>query len=397
MPLITCLNGHEIELQTDQFGQRIACPLCQLMIVVSPPRANEPLFPKYEVLCENGHVLRVKSKYLGTQIRCPQCQGLAWVTTDRLQRNAAQLTHDPVVPIVLPDPSVARHATPLVSGVPTAPALDNIPVAELDETPKLTRKKLPRHLDDDDEDDEAIDDGKLTKAERRSLMLTDQGLGVFIGSVIGFCSIEIISALMMILFALTNLNTFAEVVIWILFIATLLNCLVYLAANVLTLFTPLITGAKVWFILSLLTFIAFIGWRVYLVTAEQRFPGFGLMVLRMFDFFMLADQKVYYFISQGLFLLFWLVMMLGLWQLGKFARRPLTRQRVMLLMLLGVGCWIVMVGLPFIPSLFGSVTRAGVWMFLSMKALLTSAAGLILIIQHLTVVNEVRTMMFRRK
>ncbi len=177
MPRITCLHGHEIELAVEQFGQRIACPTCQVLITVSPPRPGEPLVPKYEVFCDNGHVLRVKSKYLGTQIRCPQCQALALVTTDRLQKHTVTAT-EPIAAVPLEQMPAPRRVMPTNAPTPvvSTQALANIPVAEVDETyVKPTKRRVSD--DDDDDDVEEEDAGELTKAERRNLKLVDQGLG----------------------------------------------------------------------------------------------------------------------------------------------------------------------------------------------------------------------------
>ena len=222
------------------------------MIVVSPPRAGEPLLPKYEVLCENKHVLRVKSKYLGTQIRCPQCQGLAWVTVDRLQRNTPKVDVEPVLPVVLAEPVISHKVAPAISSTvmpPIAVPLDEIPIAEVDEAPRTKRRLSGKRLDTEDDDDEIQDNAKLTKAERLNLNLVDQGLGLIIGSVIGFCSIKAAFAILDFLMFLigqgiktmegrSNLLSFGEVLRWIEYIALCLNLLVFAGGVILSLFLP---------------------------------------------------------------------------------------------------------------------------------------------------------------
>jgi hypothetical protein len=208
VPRITCLHGHEIELSPEQYGQRIACPACQLLMTVSPPRAGEALVPKYEVLCEQGHTLRVKSKYIGTQIRCPQCQGLAWVTTDRLQtltsqpkvqsvqpavmptRKAAPTMRAPAMP--LPPPRVVHSsaAMPVVPASPVIPVatLDNIPVAEVDTAIPVA------NVEDEEPVQEELGAGELTKAEKRNLNMVDQGLSLFTYSIYGYCGTKMVLA-----------------------------------------------------------------------------------------------------------------------------------------------------------------------------------------------------------
>jgi len=222
-------------------------------MTVSPPRPGEPLVPKYEVLCEQGHVLRVKSKYLGTQIRCPQCQGLALVTTDRLQKHMATPITGPLVAALLQQVPAPQRVIPAVAPTPvvTAQALANIPVAEVDED--YVKPTKSRGDDDDDVEEDA---GELTKAERRNLKLVDQGLGYWLGSVVGYCSIQMVSMILSFFLFLImqgvstangfqTLATISDVVGWCIFIAMLLNTLLYLGGVVLTLFMPWITGVTI--------------------------------------------------------------------------------------------------------------------------------------------------------
>lgn len=406
MARITCLHGHEIEVQSEQLGERIACPACQLLIFISPPRPGEPIVPKYEVLCDNGHVLRVKSKYLGTQIRCPQCQGLAWVTTDRLQSLHSLTT--PVVkppPVVIAKPLVARPAAASPAAIiPVAATLDDIPVAEVDES--FTRKKLAAsRLDNEDDDDAEVDSSELTKAERRNMKLADQGLGFFLGSVIGYCTLQMVGIVIsFILFLIMQgistidgfqtLGTVSDVIGWIIFIALVLNTLLYLAGVILTMFTPWITGATVWFLMGLVMSIGFLGWRIFLIiraNAWKELPAVFALTGST-----LVDGKLFYFIGEILFLIMWVMLIVALWQLGKFARKPMTRQRVMLLGMLGIGCWVVIVIYPLLGEWIPQ-SKAAVWVLLIFRVLLSLGFGGLLIFQHLNVVNDVRAVMARRK
>lgn len=375
------------------------------MMVVSPPRPGEPSIPKYEVKCDNGHVLRVKAKYLGTQIRCPQCQGLAWVTTDRLLCHTLQAPTPTVAPVPMPrrqlplppvvKAPVVTEASPVVT--PVVATLQDIPIAEVDET-----ADLPVAIADDD-DDEA-NDGKLTKAERRSMTLVHQGLGFFLGSIVGYCSIQMVAAILSFLLLLIGqgistmdgfrgLQTVAEVIGWIVFVALVLNTMLYISGNILTLFTPFITGATLWFIMGLVLALGFIGFQGYLAYqagweyAPQSLNG-GLVLLA---------SKLYYFVSAALLFFMWLFMMIGQWQLGKFARKPMTRQRVMILCLVGLGCWVVVFGFPAVIELIKPSSKVAMWVIFVFRLLMILGAGVALIFQHLRVVNEVRNVMMRKR
>ncbi len=404
MPRITCLHGHEIELAVEQFGQRIACPTCQLLITVSPPRPGEPLVPKYEVFCDNGHVLRVKSKYLGTQIRCPQCQALALVTTDRLQKHTVTAA-EPIAAVLLEQVSVPRSVMPMNAPTPvvSAQALANIPVAEIDETYVKPAKR--RVSNDDDDDVEEEDAGELIKAERRNLKLVDQGLGYWLGSVVGYCSIQMVVMILSFFILLImqgvsspsgfqTLGTISQIVGWCVFIAMLLNTLLYLGGVTLTLFMPWVTGVTIWFVLNLVLSLLLLGW-VLFVTIYEKMWDSSLPTIMNKDAIYAVD-KLFYFIGETILLFMWLTMMVALWQIGKYARKPLTRQRVMLMGMLGVGCWVVIV---FFPLLSHSISGAGagVWVVLIFRLLLTLGIGGLMIFQHLSVVNEVRSIMHRRR
>lgn len=397
MPLITCLNGHEIELLPDQFGQRIACPLCQLMIVVSPPRPGEPLLPKYEVLCDNKHVLRVKSKYLGTQIRCPQCQGLAWVTTDRLQRNIPIAEEEPIIPVAIAETVTPGKTAPVASSKPLPPIaapLDDIPVAEVDEAPRVARKPLRKSTVPDDDNDETEGPVKLTKAERLNLNLVDQGLALITGSVVGFCSIKAAFAVLAFLMFLiaqgintmeghSNLMSFAEVLNWIEYVALCLNILAFAGGTILALFLPPIARARWGFLLSLLLLILFAAWK-----------QFAPMVFSRHSF--MDSFWIYYMGYEALFLLSWIMMLLGAWQIAKYARKPLTRQSIIILGLIGLGCWVIMVFTPKI-SAFLTMTRAVIWAQQISMLFLTLGAAAILIFKHLSVMESVRNCLGRFK
>lgn len=403
MPRITCLHGHDIELAVEQFGQRVACPTCQLLITVSPPRPGEPLVPKYEVFCENGHVLRVKSKYLGTQIRCPQCQALALVTTDRLQRHTVTTNNEPIVAALQEQAPVPRRVMPATAPTPIVTPVVNIPVAEVDETYVKPAKR--RVNDDDDDVEEEEDAGELTKAERRNLKLVDQGLGYWLGGVVGFCSIYLVATILSFFLSLISqgistmdghrfFGTISEIVGWIVTIAMFLNLLLYLGGKVLTLFTPWATGATIWFVLSMVVTAGFIGFRIFLMAREGNWTAIP-MAFSLFA--TLLAGKLYYLISESLFLIMWLLMLMGLWQLAKFVRKPMIRQRVMLMGLMGLGCWVVLVFFPLISQIFPANSKVAFWILVTFKFLLTLGIGALMIFQHLSVVNEVRSVMHRRK
>ncbi|HQR06606.1 MAG TPA: hypothetical protein PLN21_07275 [Gemmatales bacterium] len=402
MPRITCLHGHEIELLATQLGQRIACPTCQLLMTVSPPRPGEPLVPKYEVLCENGHVLRVKSKYMGTQIRCPQCQALALVTTDRLLKHTTTATPEPIVPALFaPVPRQVIPAT-MLTPVVNAQVLANIPIAEVDEDYSKPRKPPLGSNDDGEEEDRE----ELTKAERRNLKLVDQGLGYYLGSVIGYCSIQMMAMVISFLLFLMlqavstangfqTLGTISKVVGWCIFFVMVLNALLYLGGIVLTLFMPWVTGVTVWFVLTLVLSLVLIGWILFVsiyyhIWNTTDLPRiFSKEILYLFD-------KPFYFVGEAIFLFMWLTMTIALWQIGKYARKPLTRQRVMLLGMLGSACWAVIVFAPLLSHI-DSDSKAVGWIILIFRVILTLGIGGLMIFQHLNVVNEVRSVMYRRR
>lgn len=403
MPRITCLHGHELELLPEQIGQRIACPMCQLLMTVSPPRPGEPLVPKYEVLCENGHVLRVKSRYLGTQIRCPQCQALATVTTDRLQKHTTTATTEPIVPALFAP--IPRRTTPSTVATPvvTARALDNIPVAEVDEEYVKPRKLPVASIDVDDEED---DREELTKAERRNLKLVDQGLGYYLGSVIGYCSLQMLSIIFnFILFVVmhflstsSGVQTFftvSEVIGWCIFIGAVLNTLLFLAGIVLTLFMPWVTGVTIWFVLTLVMSLGLLGLTLF-VTIYLHMWSSNLSLIFSKDFVYSKDGFLY-FVVEVSFLFMWLMMIFALWHMAKFARKPMTRQRVMLLGLLGFGCWLIVTFAPLLSHLNPKHYDYITWIIMTFRLILTLGIGGLMIFQHLNVVNEVRTVMYRRR
>lgn len=403
MPRITCLHGHEIELLAEQLGQRIACPSCQLLMMVSPPRPGEPLAPKYEVLCENGHVLRVKSKYIGTQIRCPHCQALATVTTDRLQKHSTTATTEPVVPALFsPAP---RRVTPATAPSPvmSPQVLANIPLAEVDEGYSQPRKPALARVEDDDAES---DSQELTKAERRNLKLVDQGLGYYLGSVIGFCSIHMAAMVFSFLLFLIaqavstisgfqTLGTISDVIGWCILIAMVLNALLYFAGIVLTLFMPWVTGVTIWFVLTVVLSLAFVGWMVFVLTDYQMWNTKDLPRITSRDILYLVN-KPFYFIGESVFLFMWLAMIIAFWQIGLYARKPLVRQRVMLLGMLGTGCWAIITFTPLLSHL-NSDSKAVGWIILIFRVIITLGIGGLMIFQHLNVVNEVRAVMYRRK
>ncbi|MFT3879533.1 MAG: hypothetical protein QM703_07730 [Gemmatales bacterium] len=404
MHRITCLHGHEIELLPEQIGQRIACPICQLLIMVSPPRPGEPLVPKYEVLCENGHVLRVKSRYLGTQIRCPQCQALAWVTTDRLQKHTTTATTEPIVPALFAESTSPRSLMPSTAATPVVNprVLANIPIAEVDEDYVKTQT-MPVVRREDDEDE--VDGEELTKAERRNLKLVDQGLGYYLGSVIGYCSIQMAAILFsFFLFLLLQvvstangfqtITTISEVIGWCIFISLVLNALLFLGGIVLTLFMPWITGVTLWFVLTLILFLALSGWIVFVTTYRHLWDS-HLPLIFSRDVFYSMD-KLFYFIAEGIFLVMWLAMTAGLWHIGKYARKPLLRQRIMLLGMLGGACWGAIALAPLMSQL-NSGSKAVAWIILIFRVILTLGIGGLMIFQHLDIVNEVRAVMYRRR
>lgn len=400
MPVINCLHGHEIELQMEQMGQRIACPLCQLLMTVTPPKPGEPLTPKYEVLCDNGHLLRVKSKYLGTHIRCPHCQLAVLVTTNRLKKHTSTAaTETPVLPTpVQPKELPATVPTLIVS----AQTLANIPIAEVDE--EYTRARQSKAVTRQDDDDER-DGEELTKAERRNLKLVDQGLGYWLGGVVGFCTIYLVTTILGFFISMffhgvstqkgfQTLGTINEIIGWTVLIATLLNLLLYLGGKVLTMFTPWTTGATIWFILSLAITACFIGFRLFLMT---RAGIWGSLAATFTLSSTVLAGKLFYLMNEILFLIMWLLMIIGLWQLGKFARKPMTRQRVMLMGMLGTGFWVVLVFHPLLSEYFPVSSQTALWIVLTFKLLLTLAMGGLLIFQHIKVVSEVRSVIHRRR
>lgn len=402
MHRITCLHGHEIELLPEQIGQRIACPSCQLLMMVSPPRPGEPLVPKYEVMCGNGHVLRVKSKYMGTQIRCPHCQALAVVTTDRLLKHTTTATTEPIVPALFAP--MPRRTTPSTAPAPvvSARALDNIPVAEVDEEYVKPRKMPVASIDVDDDDEDRGED--LTKAERRNLKLVDQGLGYYLGSVIGYCSLQmatmVFSLLLRLLLSVSSFNSYQtidsifEVVFWCIFIVMLLNALLYLGGIVMTMFMPWVTGVTIWFVLTLVLSLALISWIIF-VSIYQHMWNSHLPLIFHKDAAYHSD-KLFYFIGEAIFLFMWLSMTVALWHIGKYARKPLTRQRVMILGMLGTACWLILTLAPLLSHI-NSNSRVIVWIIWIFQGILTLGIGGLMIFQHLNVVNEVRSVMYRRK
>ncbi len=438
MPRITCLHGHEIELSPEQYGQRIACPACQLLMTVSPPRAGEALVPKYEVLCEQGHTLRVKSKYIGTQIRCPQCQGLAWVTTDRLQTLTPQpkVKVQPVQPVVMPTKTAAptmrapamplppqrvvhsSAAMPVVPPVVPVATMDDIPVAEVD-------ADIPVAKREDEEPIQAeLGAGELTKAEKRNLNMVDQGLSLFTYSIYGYCGTKMVLAvlgfLLLLLSQTASAPTFnaqtrqlegggmlkfvagvADVMLWTNKIAMVLNSMLFLAALALLMFTPWITIATVWFLLSLICLSGYAGYLIYqsiqaktlvinsgiiFASDEGLIRGFGNRLSPWWE-------RVLW---EVLFFAIWFLVILGCWQLAKFCRKPQLRQSIIILMLIGIGTWALLHLLP-LTGLIDPQGKASMWVAAIVNVILVIGLGLLLIFQHHSIVGQVQNMLYRQR
>jgi hypothetical protein len=454
---VTCLHGHQIEVRPEQYGQKIACPACQLKMVVSPPREGEPLTPKYEVLCDQGHTLRVKSKYIGTQIRCPECQGLAWVTVDRLQVHVpkSRMAAQPVVlaaPIAppTPAPSTMRRipampvpppqrvapitataqalpvaATPVVvAPVVAAPVIAApvvaMPVAATPAIPVPDPHDIPiATLDDnipvagvaDDDEGPTLAAGEFTKAERHSLRMTNQALTLFNYSVMGYCGIQIFHVVMsFILFILLNavsgptgfsfVEGFAEVVGWIINVAMLLNVLLFAGSIVLSLFTPTITLSIIWFSLALLAFGGYVGWRIYIILSVSNIGG-PLGYSQLFSVMNLLMLKRWqYLLLELLFISIWCFMIGGCWQLAKYCKKPLIRQNLVILLLLGIGAWVVMAGFPLLREqlIKAEFVRSKVasWIIAILHTMLFIGIALLILFQHMGKIDAVRYMINRK-
>lgn len=91
--VVTCPNQHSIEVSDDQFGQRIICPLCQILMFVTPLRPDGGGGVKYEIRCPAGHALRVKKHYLGQIIPCPSCLESFYVNPQDLSYHSPTVEH----------------------------------------------------------------------------------------------------------------------------------------------------------------------------------------------------------------------------------------------------------------------------------------------------------------
>ncbi len=440
MPRITCLHGHEIEITPEQFGQRLACPACQLLMMVSPPRPGEALVPKYEVLCEQGHTLRVKSKYIGTQIRCPQCQGLAWVTTDRLQTLSPEprVKAQPVQPLVMPARSAvptmkapaisippprvlpSSAAMPVIPTVPVVPlvALDNIPVAEVEDVSGVPVAQT------DEDSDHTVETGELTKAEKRNLNMVDQGLSLFTYSVYGYCGAKMILAVMgfvlLLLFQTISEPKFnaqtreiegggmlrfvggmADVVSWTNKITMVLNTMLFIAALALLLFTPWITIATVWFLLSLICVSGYAGYLIFQSIQAKTFVlNSGIIFsteLQSRKGFVNASSAWWQqLLWESLFFAIWFLVIMGCWQLARFCRKPQLRQSLIILMLTGMGVWALLYLLPM-TGLIDPQGKASMWVAVIVNVILVIGLGLLLIFQHHAVIGQVQHMLYRQR
>ncbi|MBL8821305.1 MAG: hypothetical protein JNJ77_01865 [Planctomycetia bacterium] len=421
MRLITCLYGHQIEILPDQMGRRIACPACQLLIVVSPPRPGEPLVPKYEVYCENGHILRVKARYIGTQIKCPQCNGHAWVTTDRLQRyqvtpSTAVARVQPIVAAPLPEPVIPVVEVPTITAEPIPTALaDDIPVAQLDHSVH------EQHANDDEVSDELV----LHKSERRNLSMVNQGLTLFSFSVWGYCGVKMIGAILGFVILLlsqtipaptfnqetrqlegTGMLSFvggmSDIVTWVYKVCMVLNTMLFFAALFLLMFTPWIMIAPVWFLLSLLGIAGYAGYQLYLsIQAKSLILSSGVI-------FSSPQQRLGRLLGEGstewwqkalwelLFFAIWFFVILGCWQLGKFCRKPQLRQSLIILMLIGLGAWALLYILP-LTGLFDPHGTASMWVAAIVNVMLVIGLGLLMIFQHHSLIGQVQYMLSRQR
>jgi hypothetical protein len=259
---------------------------------------------------------------------------------------------------------------------------------------------------DEVEDDHTYDDDSktLTKADRRNIKLVIQGLGYWLGGVIGYCSIFLLTTILSFLFSVISqgistfeghrtVNSIFEVFGWIIVIATLLNTLLYLGGKILILFTPWKTGATLWFILSLVFTVALIGFRIFLIAREGAW-GRSLMT---YLFGLTIAGKLYFCINEVLFICMWLLMIVGLWRLMKFSRKPNIRMRVILMGMLGTGFWVVLVIIPLLSEYFPVSSQIALWVVVTLKLLLTLAMGGFMLFQHYTIVNEVCSELARAK
>lgn len=433
MYCITCLHGHQIEVFPEQFGRRIACPACQLLIVVSPPRPGEPLQPKYEVFCDHGHTLRVKARYLGTQIRCPECKGLAWVTADRLQRYQPKKPKDdwhdelPVVGIPLTTPAPVSYTVeepPIITGKPligepirsqSVPMAvpDDIPVAQLDDAEPV-----------ESDDDELTSDGNaLSKSERRSLSMVIQGLTLFTFSIFGYCGTKMVVAVFGFLILLLSQTVSAptynpqtqklegggmlsfvggvsDIVSWVNKICMVLNTMFFFAALVLLMFTPWSMIAPVWFLLSLIGMAGYAGFLLYRsIQAKSLILSTDMVISSSRLGRLLGEGSTEWWqkaLWELLFFAIWFLVILGCWQLAKFCRKPQLRQSLIILMLIGVGAWALLYILP-LTGLFDPHGTASMWVAAIVNVMLVIGLGLLLIFQHHSLIGQVQHMLSRQQ
>src|SRR5215471_14728204 len=84
---IHCSQGHLVLVPPENLQQRLACPVCQVLMHVSLGAPGEPTI-KFEVKCPSGHLLRVKEKYLHQVIYCSSCQQAVRIDPSRLLTSA---------------------------------------------------------------------------------------------------------------------------------------------------------------------------------------------------------------------------------------------------------------------------------------------------------------------
>jgi hypothetical protein len=166
-------------------------------------------------------------------------------------------------------------------------------------------------------------------------------------------------------------------------------------------FTPWITIATVWFLLSLICIAGYAGYLIYqsikaktIVLSSGTFFSSDEGLMRGFGNALSPWWEK--LLWETLFFAIWFLVILGCWQLAKFCRKPQLRQSIIILMLIGIGAWALLHLLP-LTGLLDPQGKASMWVAVIVNVILVIGLGLLLIFQHHSIVGQVQNMLYRQR
>ncbi len=405
---IKCPFGHEMQMAQTDLGQRISCPMCDVVLVVERAASGE-FTPRFEVYCRNQHMIRVKQRYLNHEIRCPACNDVVSVHPESLVRlhdvqgqdvarpvlarpaatGSASAKPVKAIPISAPSKPNQPTATPAVVStgqLPVAQAilLDDIPIAEIDPDDAGTARsqKLPV---------------VLSPAERDGLRMTDTGLRLTLLGTSGLLATFAFEALfgffILVLFqgittleGLASLKPFTDIVWWIVHVAYGLSWLAVVFGGLMSVAVPWVSGAKPWSLAQLVLALLAAGVLSFVVYSQNSSLSLSAMSTFLSH---LATQLCTVFLA-------WAAFIMLLWQLARFSRKRELALRLLYLLIGGLAFLTLLIMLGFVPSLVTSWNSVGRWAYHAICLLGQLIGSTLLIMYQVNLVGEVRNALARK-